>query len=463
MAAVRVDIRFSFIFSPRALILALLLLLPIAPATVAQEPGSAGLGDRLYPKLGNGGYDVQHYDIDLQFSPATYRISATTTVDALATQDLSRFNLDLYGLSVESVTVNGDDAAFERIDHELVITPADWLAKDEAFTVAVTYAGRPEPIDDPGIYWQMVGWKYVSGDFYVTDGEPTGSMNWFPGNNHPSDKATFTIGITVPAGLTAVANGRLTNRVQDDDSTAKFVWTMDEPMASHNAFVAVGDLTIVRDDSGPVPIRNFFPSDMAALLTESFAETNDMMSWLVERLGPYPFATDDVLALQGFESLADNQSVSLIGPAYATPDYILHQLAHQWFGNSVTPARWEDMWLKEGLASYMEFIYPYGTWQESSRDEIISYIRGVNAPVGLEVEDLYGISVFWRGALVVDALRREVGDELFFDILRTYLQRYAHSSATTEDFIAAAEDVSGQDLSALFDAWLYSDKMPVEP
>ncbi len=446
----------------RAHILLLLLLMTAASVSVAQQPGSDGLGDRLYPKLGNGGYDVQHYDIDLRFTPATYRISATTTIDAIATQDLSRFNLDLHGLTVESVTVNGVEAAFERSDHELIVAPEEWLTEGEIFTVAVRYGGRPEPIKDPGVYWQLVGWQYVAGDYYITDGEPTGSMNWLPCNNHPSDKATFTIGLTVPAGHTAVSNGILTDHTQNEDATEGFVWTVERPMSVHNAFIAVGDLVIVRDDSGPVPIRNFFPRDLAEYLTDTFAETQAMMSWLVDLLGPYPFETYGVLVLQETESLTDNQTTSVISPAYATREYILHQLAHQWFGNSVTPARWEDMWLKEGFASYLEFIYPEGIWQESSRNEIASFVRGVAPPIGFDVDRLYGVSVFWRGALTLDALRREVGDEAFFDILKAYLQKFAYSNATTADFITVAETVSGSDLSALFDAWLYSEEMPVE-
>ena len=462
MTASGVGYRFARLLPGRAQVFLLLLLLSFAPVSTAQQPGSAGLGDRLYPKLGNGGYDVQHYDIDLEFTPAAYRISATTTVDAITTQDLSSFSLDLFGLAVESVSVNGTEAPFEHVDHKLTISPAEPLDEGELFVVSIVYEGRPQPIDDPAVHWQPLGWQYVTGDFYITDGEPTGSMNWFPCNNHPSDKATFTISVSVPAGLTAVANGLLTDQITNDDGTEKFVWTIDDPMSSHNAFVAVGDLVTVRDDSGPAPITNYFPPDSAEALSDTFAEMQDMMSWLVERLGPYPFPTYGVLVLNDTESLTDNQTISVFSPAYATREYILHQLAHQWFGNSVTPARWEDMWLKEGLTSYMEFIYPYGIWQESSRDEIISYIRGVNAPVGIDVDQLYGISVFWRGALTVDALRREVGDEAFFDILRAFLQQYAHSVATTDDFIAVAESVGGRDLSELFDAWLYSEEMPVE-
>ena len=445
----------------RALMILLLLIMQAAYVSVAQQPGSQGLGDRLYPNLGNGGYDVQHYEIDLTFTPATYRISATTTIDAIATQALSSFSLDLLGLTVESVSVNGDDAAFEHLDHKLTITPAMPLEEGESLIVTTAYAGRPQPVDDPGVYWQPLGWQYVTGDYYFTDGEPTGSMSWFPCNNHPSDKATFTIRVTVPAGLTAVANGQLTEKIENEGGSETFVWTMADPMSSHNTFVAIGDLVAVRDDSGPTPIINYFPPDAAEALTATFAETPDMMAWLVDILGPYPFATYGVVGLPETDSTADSQSISIFSPTYATREYILHQLAHQWFGSSVTPAHWEDMWLKEGFASYIEFIYPDGTWQESSRDEIMAYMRWADSPVGIDNDELYGISVFWRGALILDALRAEIGDEVFFELLRTFVQQYAYDIVSTDDFIALAESVSGSDLSEFFAAWLYSDEMPV--
>ena len=445
-------------------LLLLLFVLPLAFTIAAQQPGSEGLGDRLYPQMGNGGYDVEHYSIDLQFFPQEYRISATTVIDAVTTQDLSRFSLDLYGLAVDFVSVNGAGAAFEQREHKLNITPAAPLAEGTALRVAIAYGGRPLPVYDPGAYWQAVGWNYVADDYYITDGEPTGSMNWFPCNNHPSDKATFSISVSVPAGLTVAANGVLTDQIENENQTETFVWIMDDPMSSHNAIVAVGDFVVVRDESGPVPIRNYFPRASAEALADTFAATQDMMSWLVDMLGPYPFAEYGVVVLPESENLADSQTMSVFDPAYATEDYILHQLAHQWFGNSVTHARWEDMWLKEGITSFLEFIYPDGIWQQSAKEELVAWAgSGMGAPTKVEVDQLYGTATFWRGALTLDALRFELGDEVFFKVLRTFYDEFAYGVATTEDFTALAERVSGQELDALFNAWLYEDPVPALP
>ena len=201
----------------------------------AQEPGADGLGDNLYPQLGNGGYDVRHYTIDLAFIPAENQIEGKTSIDAVATQDLSSFNLDLLGLTVEQVVVNDVAASFERINHELIISPDQPLLSGDSLSVEVTYAGVPEPITDPSVTFVNLGWQAWNDDFFAAVSQPSGSMNWFPSNNHPLDKATYTIRVTAPEPNVAVANGVLSDTVSNDDGTRTFVWQMDQPMASYLA------------------------------------------------------------------------------------------------------------------------------------------------------------------------------------------------------------------------------------
>ena len=201
----------------------------------AQEPGADGLGDNLYPQLGNGGYDVRHYTIDLAFIPAENQIEGKTSIDAVATQDLSSFNLDFLGLTVEQVVVNDVAASFERINHELIISPGQPLLSGDGFTVEVHYAGVPEPIDDPAVPFVRLGWQQWAPGYYAAVSEPSGSMNWFPNNNHPSDKATFTFRLTVPQPYTALANGALTETIANADETRTFILQMRQPMATHLA------------------------------------------------------------------------------------------------------------------------------------------------------------------------------------------------------------------------------------
>ena len=452
------------LITARLIGLLLLFLFMFSPFAAAQDSGSDGLGDVLYPQLGNGGYDAQHYHIDLVFTPEENHIAATTTMDAIATDDLSSFNLDLYGLTVESVSVNSAAADFERIDSELVITPSESLVLDEAFSATVSYAGVPEPISDPGVPFAKLGWQQWDDGFFAAVSQPSGAMNWFPNNNHPSDKATYTMQITVPQDLTAAANGVLSKTIENDDATTTFVWQMDAPMASYLTIVAVGDYIEVRDESGPVPLRNYFPSDTSTSVINSYGFTQQMMAWLISKLGPYPFAEYGVVIVPGFPAALETQTLSIFGDGAADPTVIMHELAHQWFGNSVALAHWKDTWLNEGFATYFIALFLEQIQGQRGLDLFLSNVPpNLKPPGDIDISQLFGPDVYFRGALTLHALRSEVGDDVFFQILRSYYAQHAHGVVTTEDFIAAAESVSGTELDELFDAWLYSDEMPDLP
>ena len=442
----------------------MLVLIALAPTAFAQQPGSSGVGDALFPHLGNGGYDVQHYDIDLVFAPDQNHIDARAQIEAIATEDLSRFNLDLSGLTVESVFVDEATADFERSDGELIITPAQSLISGAAFSVTVEYEGVPEPISDPAVPFVDLGWQAWDDGFFGSVSQPSGSMNWYPCNNHPSDKATYTIRITVPGALTAAANGVLMEVIENDDATRTFVWEMDDPMASYLTIVAVGDFVEMRDESGPVPIRNFFPRGTDASVINGFGITQQMMTWLIDTIGPYPFEEYGAVILPGFPAALETQSLSVFGSGAPDPTVIMHELAHQWFGNSAAPARWQDTWLNEGFATYFIALFLENSYGARGMQLFLSQVPPtLEAPGSVAVTELFGTAVYFRGALTLHALRADVGDEVFFDILREYYARHAGKVVTTEDFIAAAESVSGKDLDALFDAWLYSDEMPDLP
>ena len=442
---------------------AMVAFLTVGMAT-AQQPGADGLGDRLYPQLGNGGYDALHYEIDLRFVPEGNHISGTTTITAAATQDLSRFNLDLYGLAVGAVTVDGAPAAFERQGSELVITPAKSLARGATFTVAVAYAGVPDPIADPGVPRVRLGWQAWDDGFFGVISEPSGAMNWFPSNNHPSDKATYALSITLPDDLTAAANGVLREVIDHEDDTRTFAWEMRDPMASYLTTVVVGDYIEARDDAGPVPIRNYFPAGINASSISGYGITQEIMTWLIDLIGPYPFAEYGVVVLPGYRFALETQTLSVFGDGAPDPLVIVHELVHQWFGNSVSPASWGDIWLNEGFATYFMALYLGETRGPQALEDFLTRSRANWSPPGdIEVAELFSASVYFRGALTLHALRAEVGDDVFIDILRSYYEQHAHGVATTDDFIAAAERVTGRNLGEVFDAWLYDEDMPSLP
>ena len=432
-----------------------------------EEAGADGLGDLLYPQLGNGGYDVQHYTIELTVDVESGTISGTTTLAARPTEALTRFNLDLFGLTVESITVNGEPATVDRTDHELIITPATELIADQPFTVTVTYGGVPEPVSDPGVPFEAVGWlDYDEEGIYVLS-EPSGAMSWFPVNNHPLDKATYTFRITAPKPYVVAANGLLIDEIDQGDSRT-FVWEAGDPMASYLATINIAEFDVIREE-GPdgLPIINFFPPERSRWLQRDFAPTAEMISYFSELVGPFPFESYGAIVMNvPFGGALETQTRPVFGRAATMEMIVAHELAHQWFGNSISLAHWQDIWLNEGFATYFHHL-----WTEKSKGKTVfdATMRGIYTMMKLrqmpppgnpDLADLFSPSVYERGAWTLHALRLEVGDDTFFQILRTYYSRFQNSNATTDDFIAVAEEVSGQSLGDLFQAWLYDEAVP---
>ncbi|MFT2019172.1 M1 family metallopeptidase [Streptomyces sp. 796.1] len=497
----------------------------------APRPGAAGLGDRLFPGLGNGGYDVTHYDLALDYAPRTNTLHGTATLTARATADLSSFNLDLTGLRVSRATVAGAPARVRRAGSELTLTPRRPLPAGRPFTTTVTYAGTPRTL--VGADHSEEGWIETT-DGAVALGEPSGSTTWFPGNHHPSDKASYDIAVTVPAGYTAVASGELRERRKhpgrarhadradhadltdrarqtgrpaqagraDGAARTTFVWHNAEPMASYLATVAIGTFDVhtrggdaVRSGAG-APRRTTGPQRTSAprrgepaggdvpqyvaidpaQAADSAGVADDLtevMDWSTGVFGPYPFSStgaivDDTPDL-GYALETQTK------PYYSSPPdaYLqVHELAHQWFGDSLTPRTWGDVWLNEGFATYAEWLWeaerdPAGR----TADEIFrAYYDGSDHqsngiwafPPGTPPgpAQLLDPPVYGRGAMALHRLRQTVGDRTFFRLLHTWTAEHRHATVTTKDFIALAERLAHRDLSNLFHAWLYEKGKP---
>jgi len=390
---------------------------------------------------------------------------------------LSRFDLDFSGLDVASVTVDGAAAVIERHDRELVVAPSHPIADGATFSTVVDYSGVPEPRSTPSIPI-AVGWLATQkGDGSFVAAEPEGASTWYPVNDHPSDKATYTFHLEVPDGTTAVANGDFVSR--NPNSSGTITWTYEEkqPMASYLAQVAIGDYRVT-DDAGPdgVVIRNVLDNAIAADVAPSFAGTGEMISFFTSQFGPFPFDIYGALVVDQRTGYAlETQTLSMFGDDVASgadPNVVIsHELAHQWFGDSVSIESWKDVWLAEGFATYAEWL-----WSEHSggrsvaevADETLSQLRESNTtmtPAGDPgADDLFGPTVYLRGALTLQALRMTVGEDVFFAILRAYASKYEGANASTADFIGIATQVSGRDdLQPLFDAWLYETALPRLP
>ncbi|MFG2332956.1 M1 family metallopeptidase [Streptomyces sp. NPDC048604] len=454
---------------PSALAASVLLAIPASAA--GYGPGAPGIGDPYYPASGNGGYDVSHYDLRLKYQPATDLLEGTATIVATATQNLSRFNLDL-GLRASEVRVNGRKAAFTASgDHELEVSPTSPLAKNAPVTVVVRYAGKPSEL-------KIGGWTawHRTPDGGVAAQEPDSAVWWFPSNDHPRDKATFDISVSVPDGTQAISNGVLLSQSSRLGWT-RYNWRSNKPQATYLATLAVGKFDITTDKTaGGLPVLNAYSKDLgdnAGAARASIERTTEVAEWLEEVFGPYPFN-----ALGGYVPnvtsgyALETQTRPFYSPRQfangANVSVVVHELAHQWYGDSVSVDGWKDIWVNEGFARYSQWLWSEKEG-EGTAQELADYAYGARAaddpfwtvkPGDPGPDNQFHGAVYDRGALALQALRNEIGDEDFFAILKGWPTERAYGNAKVGDFVAYAERVSGRPLAELFDTWLYQ---PVKP
>ncbi|MFS8199320.1 M1 family metallopeptidase [Streptomyces sp. CWNU-52B] len=438
--------------------------------------GGAGVRDPYFPKSGNGGYDVIHYGLTLDYEPGARRLVGKAAIEARAEQDLSAFNLDLKGMKVESVEVAGAAARFNRSgDHELTVRPRDDLGKGDVFTAVVRYSGVPQTITDPD--GSEEGWLPTE-DGALALGEPTGAMAWFPGNHHPSDKAAYDIEVGVPEGLEAVSNGELRSRTRSG-GRAVFDWHVAEPMASYVAMVAVGEFDIRRSEAGGVPSYVAVDRGVAGAADEVLGRLPEVMEWAERRFGPYPFSsTGAVVEREDDSGYALETQNRPVFPGAPSVGLLVHELIHQWYGNSVTPESWRDMWLNEGFATYAEWMWEEDHGGESVQDVFDALYDGDYFDEKADSEAVWAFPparppgasqisdspVYERGAMVLHKVRETVGDKVFFGILKGWAATRRHGNADTDDFTAYVEKKApGRDLSEVWDVWLYGDGRPGQP
>ncbi len=434
-------------------------------APAGPSPGAPGIGDPYFPLAGNGGYDVRSYGLDLRYDPATRRLVGTAAVLATATQALSRFDLDLRGFTVSSVTVNGHRAAWSRAGQELRITPHRALRRGAPFLVTVRYAGVPQVITDPD--GSIEGFVPTDDGAFVV-GEPQGAPGWFPSNDHPTDKATMTLRMSVPAGLTAVGNGRLLAR-STRAGRSTFVWHEGKPMATYLATITLGRFQVYEDTVGRIPVYVALDPREAAAAKPVTDRIPEIMRWEQSLFGPYPFETVGAIVDRapdvGYALESQTKPNFDSAPDVST---LVHELAHQWYGNSVSLSRWKDIWLNEGFATYSEWLWAEHTGEATAQelfDE--AYARPATSafwqqPAGNPggPENLFNSPSYDRGAMTLHALRVRIGDRAFFRLLKAWAQIHRYGNTSTPELVALAERISGMQLDRLFRVWLYVPGKP---
>jgi aminopeptidase N len=431
---------------------------------------SDGIGDALFPSLGNPGIDVEHYDLILKYDPVREEISARVHLDIAMTADRETFSLDSAGPVVSAVAVDGVPATFEAATPELLITPASPLIRGQHIGVDVDYTlPRPGPL--PSAASGETGWFPTPGGSYVLN-EPEGAHSWMPCDDHPSDKATFRFELTVPSGLTAVANGALVSH----SSTATletWTWQEDRQMATYLIQLLTGDYEIV-DGVGPndLPLVSVVLHDDRETMQPYLDTIDDQIDFFDDYFGPYPLdrygiaITDSVpgLAMETMErSLFSRSDFSTSRLEYGQELLLSHELTHQWFGDAVSPERWRDVWLNESFATYGEWMWLDHIGLQMVEDSALAGLAGrqPGATATPSADELFGFNSYDGGAVVLHALRKTIGDDNFFTLLRRWVADNNGQSRTTEDFVALANQVSGQDLTGFFDTWLYADIVPM--
>ena len=437
---------------------------------VVKKGGSQPVIDPYLPHNGNFGYRVSRYDLDLEYKVASNRLAGTATITAVTLASLQTFTLDLAdNLTVAKVAVNGHrPVRYTAAGGKLRIRLSGALPAGSALSIVVRYGGTPRPVQTP---WGQVGFEELSNGALVA-GQPNGSPSWFPCDDHPSAKASFRIRITTDSPYRAVANGELISRRV---RAAQTEWTYEqpEPTSTYLITLQIGLYESQRLPKAPVAMQAILPQRLRANFAHDFARQPQMMKVFIKLFGPYPLAngytvvvTDDVLEIP-----LEAQGMSIFGANHcdgsrAAERLIAHELAHQWFGNSVTVRRWRDIWLHEGFACYAEWL-----WSENSGGPAAGelarqhHLRLSAAPQDLLLADpgpqlMFDDRVYKRGALTLHALRGLVGDGNFFALLREWTARHRHSTVVTDDFTGLAAKFAEMPLRPLWDAWLYSTRVP---
>jgi aminopeptidase N len=435
-----------------------------------QAKGTVPVIDPYLPRNGNFGYRVSRYELELEYKMAVNRLSGAATITAVTLAALRTFSLDLSdALSVSKVSVNGRrPLGFSTANGKLNIALPAALPAGAAMTINVRYGGNPRPIRS---LWGEVGFEELTNGVLVA-GQPNGAASWFPCDDHPTSKASYRIQISTDSPYRAIANGELISRRVRAGQT---VWTYElaEPTSTYLATLQIGDYVMHKMPKAAVPMQAALPERLKSNFDHDFGRQPQMMKLFVKLFGPYPLSTgytvvvtDDVLEIP-----LEAQGLSIFGANHcngsrSSERLIAHELAHQWFGNSVTARRWRDIWLHEGFACYAEWLWSQECGGPSTEELARQYYQRLrDSPQDLLLadpgpKDMFDDRVYKRGALTLHALRRLIGDKNFFALLRDWTTRYRHATVVTDDFTGLAANYSELSLRPLWDAWLYSTSVP---
>lgn len=449
-------------------------------------PTTRTIGDSIFPTLGQAGLDVLSYDVALTVArPGTPDLQGEVTLTLTATQPLAQIRLDFVGPTVSAVRWNGRPVVFrtDSAAQKLLVAPPTPLLPGAQATLTVSYAGTPGIVRDPDFSFPVdLGWQSVPASGTGADAvganftlsEPNGTHSFLPSNDHPSDKATFTTRITVPAGFTAAASGVQVSQTETENGLQTFVFSQAQPIPTYALAIHVNKFQ--RVDSPAVPVgmggapvqrRDYFPPSTFFLAKGAYARTAEMLRVLSGWFGPYPFEAYGVAIVTPQLPALETATLSTMPVTSSREPVALHELAHQWFGNDLTPADWSDVWLSEGFATYAELLWAEAQGQDGQAMAARWWATlnqfGTRPLVARRAEQLFDASAYRRGALALHALRVAVGDANFRAFLQTYAARYSGGTVRTADLLALARAQTGPAGEAALKLWIESPTLPPLP
>nr|WP_201468979.1 M1 family metallopeptidase [Microbacterium hydrocarbonoxydans] len=426
--------------------------------------------DAYTPHSGDRRYGVLHYDLSIDYRVTTNRLAGTATIRLQMHEPAKHISLDLVGLTATKVRVAGDrSASFRQDDRRLKVLFGAERDTGQELTVTVEYSGAPSP---RRTRWGLLGWEELE-DGVLVASQPTGAPTWFPCNDLPFDKATYRLQFTTDPEYIVVSGGPGTRSTQ----RGRTRWTFEQavPTATYLMTVQIGQYDDERVALGATPGRLFHPRALAHRVRSDFAALPQMMQTFVEAFGPYPHESYKVVVTpDDLEIPLEAQGMAIFGANHVdgvggSDRLIAHELAHQWFGNSVGVARWQDIWLNEGFACYAEWLWSEASGGPTAHANATAHHAGLRAlPQDLVLSDpgpidMFDDRVYKRGALTLHALRLTIGDERFFVLMREWAARFARLAVTSEDFVGLVGEIADARAQALVRTWIDDLPLPALP
>jgi aminopeptidase N len=446
------------------------------PPAIDYSSWKAGLSNPVtepnYPQYGNASIDVLHYGLDLTWAPETKTFTGIATIQLRATQDLGEIKLDFsHAYQVDGVTLDGAASAGAVAADKLTVQKP--LAKEKNATLVVKYHGTPATVNAPTRRgdFDALGLTITSDGSLWTMQEPFGAFTWYPVNDQPSDKALYDIAITVPDGWSGIAGG--TPAGQDGN---KFKYTSTDPIASYLTTLAVGRYT-KETATGPhgLPITYWFHPGADDALMKVVRNTPRYIEWLENKFGPYPFASAGVMIVASESAMETQQMVTMGTPKAANPSQnaimwegdVVHELAHQWFGDTVTPSTWTDLWLNEGWAMYAQYLFQnerdrvsdadFEKWGRSADQRLRTQFGPPGHP---KADDFARTNVYVCPALMLHQIRKKLGNEAFYALAKGWAADSKNAVKDRAAFVEHLNKKTGTDFTSLVNSWLDSPTTP---